>query len=197
MPFFKWARPSQVSAPLSINQANLIAPLSNGRAPFYQSGKLERAPLKWAPPSQVGAPLSINQANLSAPLSSERAPSQVGAPLSINQANLSAPFKKGALLPFLQQWVKNLEWMKGWPKRNQLVEAEGRLTHFSSACLLPVQLETPILKRVCSRRQIIISSSPRHPPSPSTTSPSRTPLFPKKETERGYTHFSGACFLHV
>ncbi len=35
-------RPSQVSAPLSINQANLSAPLSSERAPFYQSGKLER-----------------------------------------------------------------------------------------------------------------------------------------------------------
>jgi len=90
------------------------APLSSERAPFYQSGKLERAPLKWARPSQVGAPLSINQ------------------------ANLSTPFKRGALLPILQQWAKNLEWMKKWPKRNQPVEAERGLTHFSSACLLPV-----------------------------------------------------------
>ncbi len=54
-----------------------------------------------------------------------------------------------------------------------------------------------MLKRVCSRRQIIINASPMRPSSPSTTSPRRTPLFPKKETERGCTHFSGACFLHV
>jgi hypothetical protein len=33
--------PSQVSAPLSINQANLNEPFSSERAPFYQSGKLE------------------------------------------------------------------------------------------------------------------------------------------------------------
>ncbi len=118
-----------------------------------------RAPLKWARPF-----LSIRQtwarpSQVSAPLSSERAPlkwarpSQVSAPLSINQANLSAPFKRGALLPILQQWVKNLDWMKGWPKRNQLVETERGVTHFSSACLLPVYLETPILKRVYSHHK--------------------------------------------
>ncbi len=41
-----------------------------------------------------------------------------------------------------------------------------------------------MLKRVCSCRQIIISASPRRPSSPSTTSPRRTPLFPK---ERNWT----------
>jgi hypothetical protein len=54
-----------------------------------------------------------------------------------------------------------------------------------------------MLKRVCSRRQIIINASPRPPSSPSTTSPRRTHLFPKKETECGCTNFSGACFMHV
>jgi hypothetical protein len=52
---FKWARPSQVNAPLS-----------SERAPFHQSDKLERAPF------QVNAPLSINQANLSVPFSKGR-----------------------------------------------------------------------------------------------------------------------------
>ncbi len=45
---FKWARPSQVSMPLSINQANLSAPHLSERTPFHQSGKLERALLKRA-----------------------------------------------------------------------------------------------------------------------------------------------------
>ncbi len=54
---FKWARPIQVSAPLSINHANLSAPLSSERTPF-----------KWARPfpsirrpSQEGAPFPIYQ----------------------------------------------------------------------------------------------------------------------------------------
>ncbi len=69
---FKWARPIQVSAPLSNNQANLSAPHSSECAPFHQSGKFESAPFKWARPfpsirqtwarpSQKGALFPIHQ----------------------------------------------------------------------------------------------------------------------------------------
>ncbi len=104
---FPWARPDQ-----------------QGHAHFYQSGKLERAPLKWARPF-----LSIRQTWVR-PSQSERAP-------FYQSGKLERLIQKGRS-PSFKQWVKNLEWMEELPKRNQLAETKRGLTHFSNACPLPV-----------------------------------------------------------
>ncbi len=72
-----------------------------------------------------------------------------------------------------------------------------RTQTLSNTCFLPVQLEPPMLKGMCSRRRIITSTSPRRPPSPSTTSPKRTPLSRRKKLNEDLHTLSSACFLPV
>ncbi len=85
-------------------------PDQQGRAPFHQSGKLERAPFKWARPTQVSAPLSINQANFSRPHSSERAPFHQSGKLEHALLKRARPFLS------IKQWVKNLRVNGGMAK---------------------------------------------------------------------------------
>ncbi len=104
------------------------------------------------------------------PLSFGRTLINRGAPFPIYQANLGAQYNSQAPALLLQQQVPGALL---FPKK----ETGREHTHFSSTCFLHVLLKTPVLKGMCSRRQVSTNTCPRPAcPSPSTTSLRRSPL---------------------